>query len=83
MNLAGFCRNCLPNWYRDAAAERGVTISTEAARERAIRGMEGEMPDRGQGGLRRTPPALEIRPVNVLIAVAPQFIADSPFECAE
>jgi hypothetical protein len=34
MNLAGFCRNCLSNWYRDAAAERGLTISKEAARER-------------------------------------------------
>ncbi len=33
MNLAGFCRNCLYNWYQDAAAERGVAISKEAARE--------------------------------------------------
>jgi hypothetical protein len=33
MNLAGFCRNCLSNWYQDAAAERGVAISKEAARE--------------------------------------------------
>ena len=23
MNLAGFCRNCLSNWYRDAAEARG------------------------------------------------------------
>ena len=34
MNLAGFCRNCLSKWYRAAAAERGVQISDEAARER-------------------------------------------------
>ncbi len=34
MNLAGFCRNCLSNWYQDAAAERGIAISKEAARER-------------------------------------------------
>jgi hypothetical protein len=34
MNLAGFCRNCLAKWYRAAAAERGVEISDEAARER-------------------------------------------------
>jgi uncharacterized protein len=34
MNLAGFCRNCLSNWYQDAAAERGVAISKDAARER-------------------------------------------------
>ncbi len=33
MNLAGFCRNCLANWYRDAAAEAGVAMSKEAARE--------------------------------------------------
>lgn len=34
MNLAGFCRNCLAKWYRAAAAERGIEISDEAARER-------------------------------------------------
>ena len=34
MNLAGFCRNCLSNWYQDAAAERGIPISKDAARER-------------------------------------------------
>ena len=33
MNLAGFCRNCLSRWYREAAAERGETISDPAARE--------------------------------------------------
>ena len=33
MNLAGFCRNCLSKWYRAAAAERGVELSYEAARE--------------------------------------------------
>jgi hypothetical protein len=34
MNLAGFCRNCLSNWYQEAASERGVAMSKEAARER-------------------------------------------------
>ena len=34
MNLAGFCRNCLAKWYRAAAAERGIDITDEAARER-------------------------------------------------
>jgi uncharacterized protein len=34
MNLAGFCRNCLSNWYQEAAAERGIAVSKEAARER-------------------------------------------------
>ena len=33
MNLAGFCRNCLSRWYDEAAAERGITIGKDAARE--------------------------------------------------
>ncbi|MCG8561807.1 MAG: DUF1244 domain-containing protein [Hyphomicrobiales bacterium] len=33
MNLAGFCRNCLSNWYRDAAGERGIELSKDASRE--------------------------------------------------
>lgn len=33
MNLAGFCRNCLSNWYREAAEEAGVAISKEQSRE--------------------------------------------------
>jgi len=33
MNLAGFCRNCLSGWYRDAAGERGVDVSKMEARE--------------------------------------------------
>lgn len=33
MNLAGFCRNCLSRWYREAAAEMGVTLSDPEARE--------------------------------------------------
>ena len=38
MNLAGFCRNCLAKWYRAAAAERGIELADDAARE-AIYGM--------------------------------------------
>ena len=34
MNLAGFCRNCLSKWYRAAAAERGLEMDYEEARER-------------------------------------------------
>ena len=34
MIAAGFCRNCLADWYREAAAERGVEIDRDAARER-------------------------------------------------
>ncbi len=33
MNLAGFCRNCLSNWYREAAEERGMEMSKESSRE--------------------------------------------------
>jgi hypothetical protein len=33
MNLAGFCRNCLSRWYQEAAAERGVPLGKEEARE--------------------------------------------------
>ncbi len=33
MNLAGFCRNCLSRWYREAAAERGIEMADPAARE--------------------------------------------------
>ncbi len=33
MNLAGFCRNCLSNWLKDAADERGLPVAKEEARE--------------------------------------------------
>ncbi len=33
MNLAGFCRNCLSRWYQEAAAEQGIEISKDEARE--------------------------------------------------
>lgn len=32
MILAGFCRNCLGDWYREAAAERGITLGKDEAR---------------------------------------------------
>lgn len=32
MTLAGFCRNCLSNWYQDAAAEKGTPLSKDEAR---------------------------------------------------
>jgi hypothetical protein len=34
MILAGFCRNCLADWYREAAAERGIELSKDEARDR-------------------------------------------------
>lgn len=33
MNLAGFCRNCLANWYGEAAGEAGIPLSKDDARE--------------------------------------------------
>jgi hypothetical protein len=33
MNLAGFCRNCLSRWYREGAAEKGITLADPDARE--------------------------------------------------
>lgn len=33
MNLAGFCRNCLSNWYREAAEAEGEPISKDKSRE--------------------------------------------------
>jgi hypothetical protein len=33
MNLAGFCRNCLSRWYREAAEGMGVPLTDPEARE--------------------------------------------------
>lgn len=33
MNLSGFCRNCLSNWYQDAAGKAGAELSKSEARE--------------------------------------------------
>ncbi len=41
MNLAGFCRNCLSNWYQAAAEARGLPMSKAEGRE-AIYGMPFE-----------------------------------------
>ena len=32
MNLAGFCRNCMSRWYREAANESGIDMDETAAR---------------------------------------------------
>jgi len=42
MNLAGFCRNCLANWYREAAEAEGQAMSKDEARER-VYGMPYEV----------------------------------------
>lgn len=41
MILAGFCRNCLGDWYRDAAAEKGIALGKDEARA-LVYGMPAE-----------------------------------------
>ena len=41
MNLAGFCRNCLSNWLKDAADATGTAMSKDESRE-AVYGMPYE-----------------------------------------
>jgi uncharacterized protein len=41
MNLAGFCRNCLSNWLKDAADEKGLGMTKDESRE-AVYGMPYE-----------------------------------------
>ena len=38
MILAGFCRNCLADWYREAAETKGIGMTRDEARE-AVYGM--------------------------------------------
>jgi hypothetical protein len=38
MNLAGFCRNCLSNWMKEAADSQGVSLTKDESRE-AVYGM--------------------------------------------
>ncbi len=38
MNLAGFCRNCLSNWYLEAANQSGLPLTKDQSRE-AVYGM--------------------------------------------
>ncbi len=33
MGLSGFCRNCLANWYQEAAESKGISLDKQAARE--------------------------------------------------
>jgi hypothetical protein len=41
MNLAGFCRNCLSNWLKDAADANGAVMTKDESRE-AVYGMPYE-----------------------------------------
>ena len=41
MNLAGFCRNCLSRWYREEAADRGITTVHQTVDEAPAESAEG------------------------------------------
>ena len=49
MNMAGFCRNCLANWYQEAANAKGLELTKEGAREvdlrHALQGVAGQAPE--------------------------------------
>jgi len=42
MNLAGFCRNCLSNWLKEAADAQGTPLTKDESRE-AVYGMPYEI----------------------------------------
>lgn len=44
----GFCRNCLADWYREAASDKGLDISKDAAREHVYGAPFGEWKARHQ-----------------------------------
>ena len=52
MNLAGFCRNCLANWYQEAADAKGLELTKDGAREidlrHALQGVAGQAPEGGE-----------------------------------
>src|SRR5690242_7840125 len=48
MILAGFCRNCLADWYREAANERGIEVSKDEARDHIYGGSATEWKARYQ-----------------------------------
>jgi hypothetical protein len=49
MNLAGFCRNCLSNWLKDAADEQGVALTKDESREHVYGMPYAEWKARHQG----------------------------------
>jgi hypothetical protein len=49
MILADFCRNCLGDWYREAAEANGIDLSKEDARERVYGMPYAEWKEKYQG----------------------------------
>ena len=50
MIAGGFCRNCLGDWYKEAAAERGIALSKDDARARIYGMPQSEWKARHQKG---------------------------------
>lgn len=48
MNLAGFCRNCLSNWLKDAADQHGMPLTKEESRTHVYGMPYGEWKTRHQ-----------------------------------
>lgn len=48
MILAGFCRNCLSDWWKEAAEGEGMDISKDEARERVYGMPYSEWKDKHQ-----------------------------------
>jgi uncharacterized protein len=48
MIAGGFCRNCLGDWYREAAAEKGITLDKDEARGLVYGMAPGEWKDKYQ-----------------------------------
>ncbi len=48
MGLSGFCRNCLSDWYQEAAEAEGVSVDKEAARERVYGMPYGDFKEKHQ-----------------------------------
>ncbi len=49
MGWGGFCRNCLSDWYQEAAAAQGVSVDKEDARERIYGMPYGDYKTKYQG----------------------------------
>lgn len=48
MITAGFCRNCLGDWYREAATEKGIDMSRDEGRSRVYGMPQSEWKQRYQ-----------------------------------
>ena len=57
MILAGFCRNCLSKWYKEAADQQGVELELSEAQERVYGMSYAEWKDKFQAPA--TPEQLE------------------------